>query len=219
MADFLDRQALKRLFDAANAIRRQGNGKLAVQKAAVYLMRSTSSARGTKRADFPPIEALKALHEKAVETFGGRVVRDRPDGLAGIFERPIDALRAGLHANHAADLAREILALPPSRVAISFGPVTFAENSGVAGPAYDRAARIVGYAGPYGAIFEAAILKTPLSGYHDIMAGAPRRVMVPGLGTVSLVTARPLGLRPELDDALEDVDSELRSGTRRRTKR
>ena len=161
---------------------------------------------------------LKALHETAIETFGGRVVRDRADGLAGIFEKPLDALRAALHANHVADLAREMLSLPPSRVAISYGDVTFAENSGVAGRAYDRATRIVAYAGPYSAVFEAGILRSPLSGYHDIMLNSPRRVMVPGLGTVSLVSVRPLGLKPELDDELEEVDSELRSGTRRTKK-
>ena len=219
MADFLDRRALKRLFDAANDIRRRGNGRISAQKATVYLMRTSASARGTKRADFPPIEALKALHETAIETFGGRVVRDRPDGLAGLFDRPLDALKAALHANHAADLAREMLALPPSKVALAYGPVTFAENSGVAGPAYDRATRIVAYAGPYAAIFEPSALKAPLSGYHDIMAGAPRKVMIPGLGVVSLVTARPLGLAPELDDELEDVDSELRAKPRRNLKR
>jgi len=217
MADFLDRKALKKLFDAANAIRRQGNGKFTATKAAVYLMRAPA-ARGTKRADFPPIEALKAIHETAISDFGGRVVRDRPDGLAGIFEKPLDALRAALHANHVADLAREMLSLPPSRVAIAHGDVTFAENSGVAGRAYDRATRIVAYAGPYSAVFESGIMKGPLSGYHDIMSNSPRRVMVPGLGTVSLVSVRPLGLKPELDDELEEVDSELRSGTRRTKK-
>jgi hypothetical protein len=217
MADFLDRKALKKLFDAANAIRRQGNGRFSAQKASVYLMR-TPAVRGTKKADFPPIEALKAIHETAISDFGGRVVRDRPDGLAGIFEKPIDALRAALHANHVADLAREMLSLSASRVAITHGEVAFAENSGVAGRAYDRATRIVAYAGPYAAIFEASILKTTLSGYHDIMANTPRRVMVPGLGTVSLISVRPLGLKPELDDELEEVDSELRSGTRRTKK-
>ena len=217
MADFLDRKSLKRLFDAANAIRRQGNGKFTAQKASVYLMRSPAS-RGTKRADFPPIEALKTIHEAAISGFGGRVVRDRPDGLAGIFEKPIDALRAALHANHVADHAREMLSLSASKVAIAHGDVAFAENSGVSGPAYDRATRIVAYAGPYSAIFEPSILRTTLSGYHDIMANSPRRVMVPGLGTVSLVSVRPLGLKPELDDELEEVDSELRSGTRRTKK-
>ena len=214
MADFLDRKALKRLFDAANSIRRQGNGEFSPQKAVVYLMR-TPAARGTKRAGYPSVVALKAIHETAIATFGGRVVRDRPDGLAGIFERPIEALRAALHANHASDLAREMLSLAVSRVAIAHGTVAFAENSGVAGPAYDRATRIVAYAGPYSAVFESSILKTPLSGYHDIMANTPRKVMVPGLGIVSLVSVRPLGLKPELDDDLEEVDSELRSSTRR----
>src|SRR5262245_9947878 len=218
MADFLDRRALKRLFDAANAIRRQGNGHFSSQQAAVYLMR-TPAARGTKRADFPPIEALKAIHETAIATFGGRVVRDRPDGLAGIFERPLEALKAALHANHASDLAREMLSLSVSRVAIAHGPVAFAENSGVSGPAYDRATRFVAYAGPYSAVFESSILRTPLSGFHDIMANTPRKVMVPGLGIVSLVSVRPLGLKPELDDDLEEVDSELRAGTRRSLKR
>ena len=218
MADFLDRKALKRLFDAANAIRRQGNGRFSAQKASVYLMR-TPAVHGTKRADFPPIEALKAIHETAISGFGGRVVRDRPDGLAGIFEKPLDALKAALHANHASDLAREMLSLSMSRVAITYGDVTFAENSGVAGPAYDRANRIVAYAGPYSAVFETGILKTTLSGYHDIMANSPRKVMVPGLGTVSLVSVRPLGLKPELDDDLEEVDSELRAGTRRRRRK
>ena len=215
MADFLDRKALKKLFDAANAIRKRDNGRFVAQKASVYLMR-TPAARGTKRADFPPIEALKAIHETAISSFGGRVVRDRPDGLAGIFERPLDALKAALHANHAADLAREMLSLSASRVAISHGEVAFAENSGVAGRAYDRATRIVAYAGPYAAIFEASILKTTLSGYHDIMANSPRKVMVPGLGTVTLVSVRPLGLKPELDDELEAVDSELRDGSGRK---
>jgi len=74
----------------------------------------------------------------------------------------------------------------------------------------------VAYAGPYSAVFEAGILKTTLSGYHDIMANSPRQVMVPGLGTVSLVSARPLGLNPELDDDLEEVDSELRAHRRRK---
>ena len=215
MADFLDRKALKRLFDAANAIRRQGNGRFSAQKATVYLMR-TPAVRGTKRADFPPIEALKAIHETAISEFGGRVVRDRPDGLAGIFEKPLDALKAALHANHASDLAREMLSLSASRVAITHGEVSFAENSGVAGPAYDRATRIVAYAGPYSVVFESGILKTTLSGYHDIMANSPRKVMVPGLGTVSLVSVRPLGLDPELDDDLEEVDSELRAHRRRK---
>lgn len=215
MADFLDRKALKKLFDAANAIRKRDNAKFVAQKSSVYLMR-TPAARGTKRADFPPIEALKAIHETAISNFGGRVVRDRPDGLAGIFERPLDALKAALHANHAADLGREMLSLSASRVAIAHGEVAFAENSGVAGPAYDRATRIVAYAGPYAAIFESSILKTPLSGYHDIMANTPRKVMVPGLGTVSLVSVRPLGLKPELDDELEAVDSELRDGSGRK---
>jgi hypothetical protein len=217
MADFLDRQALKRLFDAANEIRRRDNGRFTAQKACVYLMRSPAPC-GTKKADYPPIEALKAIHETAISSFGGRVVRDRPDGLAGIFEKPLEALKAALHANHVADLAQEMLSLSASSVALSHGEVAFAENSGVSGKAYDRATRILAYAGPYAAIFESSILKTPLSGYHDIMANSPRKVMVPGLGTVSLVSVRPLGLKPELDDALELVDSQLRStnGRRRR---
>jgi hypothetical protein len=88
----------------------------------------------------------------------------------------------------------------------------------VSGKAYDRATRILAYAGPYAVIFESSILKTPLSGYHDIMANSPRKVMVPGLGTVSLVSVRPLGLKPELDEDLELVDAQLRStnGRRRR---
>jgi len=215
MGNFLDPKALKRLFDAANAIRRRGNGTILAQKSAIYLMRSPSPPRGTKKAEFPPIEALKALHETAIETFGGRVVRDRADGLAGVFEKPLDALRAALHANHAADLGREMLALPASRVAVTYGAVTFAENSGVAGPAYDRATKIVGYAGPYAAVFEPSILRAQLSGYHDIMANSPRKVMVPGLGTVTLISVRPLGLKPEMDDDLEDIDSELRASPRR----
>lgn len=215
MADFLDRKALRRLYDAANAIRR-GNGRFTFQKASVYLMRAPA-ARGAKRLHFPPIEALKAIHEAAIEAFGGRVVRDRPNGLAGIFEKPIEALRAALHANHVADLGREMLSVAVSRVAIAHGEVAF-DDSGVAGPAYDRASRIVAYAGPYSTVFENSILRAPLSGYHDIMANTPRRVMVPGLGTVSLVSVRPLGLKPELDDELELVDSELRSGTRRTKK-
>src|SRR5688572_8036263 len=217
MADFLDRKALKRLYDAANAIRRRDNGRFIAQKSSVYLMR-TPAARGTKRADFPPIEALKAIHETAIAGFGGRVVRDRPDGLAGIFEKPLDALKAALHANHVADHAQEMLSLAASSVALAHGDVAFAENSGVSGKAYDRATRIVHYAGPYAAVFESSILKTPLSGYHDIMANSPRKVMVPGLGTVSLVSVRPLGLKPELDDELEAVDSELRDGSGRKSR-
>jgi hypothetical protein len=217
MADFLDRRALKELFDAANKIRRRDHGRFTAQKACVYLMRSPA-ARGTRKADYPPIEALKAIHEIAISGFGGRVVRDRPDGLAGIFEKPLDALKAALHANHVADLAQEMLSLSASSVALAHGEVAFAENSGVSGKAYDRATRILAYAGPYAVIFESSILKTPLSGYHDIMANSPRKVMVPGLGTVSLVSVRPLGLKPELDEDLELVDAQLRStnGRRRR---
>src|SRR5688500_11510467 len=201
MADFLDRKALKKLFDAANAIRRQGNGQFSAKKASVYLMR-TQAVRGTKKADFPPIEALKAIHETAIYDFGGRVVRDRPDGLAGIFEKPIDALRAALHANHVADLAREMLSLSASRVAITHCVVAYYENAVVSGRAHDLAPRIVAYAGPFAAIFEASLLKSTLSCYHDIMAITLRRVMVPGLGTVSLISVRPLGLKSELDDEL-----------------
>jgi len=218
MADFLDRKALKRLFDAANAIRRKGDGRFTAQKAAVYLMRAFSPGRGTRKAEFPPIEALKALHETAIEAFGGRVVRDRPDGLAGIFEKPLDALKAALHANYATDLGRQMLALPGVARRHHHGGVTFAENSGVAGPAYSRATKIVGYAGPYAAVYEPSILRTTLSGYHDIMANSPRKVMVPGLGTVTLISVRPLGLKPEMDEELEEVDAELRAGTRRRAK-
>jgi hypothetical protein len=213
MADFLDRKALKRLYDAANAIRR-GNGRVTSQKAAVYVMRAPA-VRGAKRAD--PLQALKAIHTASIEAFGGRAVKDRPNGLAGIFEKPIEALRAALHANHVADLGREMLTVAESRVAIALGEVAF-DDSGVAGPAYDRATRIAAYAGPYSAVFESSILRATLSGYHDIMANTPRRVMVPGLGTLSLVSVRPLGLEPELDDELELVDSELRSGTRRTRK-
>jgi hypothetical protein len=198
MADFLDRKALKKLFDAANSVRRRENGTS--DRAVVYLLRA---ARGAKA------DALKTIHQAAIEEFGGKVGTQRPDGLAGVFERPLDALRAALHANHASDLAREMLSLPACRVAITMGIVK---------PACDRAARIAAYAGPYEAIFEAAILKADLSGYHDIMANAPRRVKVAGIGTLSLVSVRPLGLRPELDDELEEVDSELRSGTRRTKK-
>ena len=183
MADFLDRKALKRLFDAANSYRRRENGPVAI-----YLMRST---RG------PKSDPLKVIHQAAIEEFGGKLGSSRPDGVAGIFERPIDALRAALHANHTSDLAREMLSLPLCRVGIA------AE--------VQRAARIAAYAGPYSVIFEASILKANLSGYHDIMASAPRRVKVAGIGTLTLVSVRPLGLKPELDDTLEEVDSELRS--------
>ncbi len=201
MAIYFDRKSLQTVLAKADSLRRQER-KSRPAAPAVLLVRA---ARST-----PPPGPLKALVAEAVAVFGGTVDRDLPDGLVAVFEKPAAALKAALHALHALDLAGEMLFLPPCRMAVAVGPVSEGKGKGML-----RAAKILPRAAEGEVAIEPSALKEPLTGYHDIVAGAPRKGRVPGLGVVTTVTVRPEGLDAESDAALEDLEDELRTSRRK----
>lgn len=212
MATFLDRRALKKILDAANAIRKV-DGAAAEETLSVYLMRG-DARRGR------PLQALQALHSVAVEAFGGRAARETSDGLTAAFRAPIDALRAALHALHAVDLAADILDVPRCRVAIAQGTGTLVERPirDLTGPALERAVKIAGRARAGEAVLEETLYSTvraDIEGHADIEIAQPRRGRIPGLGVVTTVSIKPIGLKPEREEELLDVDAELRARGRR----
>ncbi|MBI4563329.1 MAG: hypothetical protein HY716_01375 [Planctomycetes bacterium] len=213
MATFLDRQRLKRIFDAAISIRKL-EARAMDRATVVYISRAFKPAGGAARNGYLPLRALNAIQEAAVQAFGGWVVREMPDGLLATFEEPFEALRAALHALHSMDLAREVLTIPGCRIALAQG-VGPSSSGNPSGPGFDRASKVLSRAKMGEVTFESTILKTPLTGYHDIMADQPRRSRIPGLGTITTITARPLGLRPDLDEELEQMDADLRAKPRR----
>jgi hypothetical protein len=212
MASFLDRRALKKILDTASAIRKLEGGPIE-ETASVYLV------LGQKRAP-KSVAALKTLHAAAVEAFEGRVGREMPDGLLATFRAPIDALRAALHALHSVDLVTEFLDVPSCRVAIAHGPIVIVDRPfrDVSGPAIDRAGKIIGRA-DFGAVaIEESLyseMRALIEGHADIEISPPKRGKLPILGSVTTLTIKPIGLKPEREQELLDVDAELRSRGRR----
>lgn len=201
MAMFFDRRAMNAILGRAQELRK-ADGRGSSTNPGVYLTRTMKAA--------PPPGHLKELHAVAIATFGGKVVRDLKDGLVASFDRPTDALRAALHAVHAIDLAGEMLFLPPCRIAISSGPLAEGRGKG-----FNRAAKILTRAREGEVVVDADLIKEPLAGYHDIVADAPRKGKLPGLGAITTVCVRPEGLKEEVDAELEDVELELRTNRRR----
>ncbi|MBI2930887.1 MAG: hypothetical protein HYY16_04495 [Planctomycetes bacterium] len=213
MVNFLDRRTLKKILDKANALRKLDGGP-AEQPVSVYL------ARGQKRPKGKALHALQTLHAAAVDACGGRVARDLPDGLTATFRSPLEAVRAALHALHAADLASEFLDVPPCRIAIVHGPAAVVTHpfSDATGPAVVRASRLVGRADINTVVLEESLvapLRAAIEGLADIEIGTARRGKIPALGTVSTRTLKPIGMKREREEELLAVDAQLRARPRR----
>ncbi len=207
MATFLDRKALKQILETAEAIRKVA-GRAEEDAGAVYLV------RGPKKSK--TLLPLKALHSAAVAAFGGRIGRETQDELVAVFPAPAAALRAALHALHACDLAREFLDVADGRVAIVHGAVTALDGPycDAHGPAVDRAAKIIGRAELGAAVLEDALyarVRPSIDGHADIEVAQPKRGRIPGLGVVTTVAIKPLGLKPDREREWHDVDAELRA--------
>lgn len=213
MANLLDRSALRPILQAATASRRLGQPS-AERTLTVYVAKGKAGT-GWK----PPFWLMKAhasVHAAAVEGFGGRVMQELPDGIVGVFSDPLTAVRAGLHALHAMDMARETAILPVSRVAVAAGPVTLIERPfrAIDGAGLDRALKLAAIAPNGHVIVERPLLGSPFV-YGDIEVLQSKKSKVPGLGSVEAVSIRPLALDEGLDEELETVDAELRARPRR----
>ncbi len=213
VATYLDRRALKRILDAANALRKAESGPPSEAAICVYL------ARGDVKKG-RPLQALRSLHKVAIETFGGKVVGELTDGVCAVFDRPADAVKTALHAIHAADLAEEFLEVASARVVVVRDTASYlpAPASELRGPALDRAVKLGARARNGEVVVESSLfaeLRDEVEGRADIEIDRPRSAKVPGMGTVETVAIRPLGLPPERERELLEVDAELRARPRR----
>jgi hypothetical protein len=210
MANFLDRRALRKVLEAGTAIRRaEGNATDGTSTA--YVVRAVKSPA---RA----IMTIRALHAAAIAAFGGRIGRETPEGLAAAFPEPIDALRAALHALHAEDLTGEFLDVPACRIAVATGELRSVSGptfyTDASGPALERAVRLVSRGEANSVVIENALfgrLRAQLHGYADIEIEEPRSGRMPGLGPLTTVCLKPLGLRPDREREYLAVDEKLRA--------
>lgn len=218
MATFFERKALNRIFAAVIPLRKLDSRPLE-ETLAVYLLRPEKPPRKPTTTQL----ALNTVHREAVAAFGGRVWREGLDGLLALFDQPMNAVRAALHALSAANLASEMLEIARGRVVVTHGPVGFAERPllDVSGAATKRAAKLIPRVSEGHVTVEYPLylaLKDSLSGYRDLEASLPRVQRIQGLGKVSTVSLKPAGFTPERERELFDVDTELRARPRRITK-
>ena len=216
MANFLDRAALKTILKTATAVRKI-NSQAGERPLAVY--RAQGNAGTGWKPPFWLMAAHNAVHAAAVEAFGGWMMQEVKDGIVAVFSDANAALRAALHAVHAFDLAREMVILPATRVAVVGGLVSVIERPirAVSGATVARAEKLLARVPDGQVVVETAFLSSlkPPMKYGDIEISQAKKGKIPGLGAVETVTLKPIGLSDELGEEMEVVDAELRARGRR----